>query len=94
MALLYLACNEKLPFFTSEQLKDIICGHVRMFVMLSIIFWTIFISFGTKLYRHHAVIQMGYNCAPLVSDICFCFVMKEASCHPLSDNNSRKSLNH
>ena len=38
---LYLACNEKRVFFTSEQPTQISCGSVRKCVMLSIIFWTI-----------------------------------------------------
>ena len=40
---LYLACNDKNAFFTSEQPKDINCGHVRKCVMRSIIFWTIYL---------------------------------------------------
>ena len=39
---LYLACNEKRAFFTSEQPKRLVCGHVRMCVMLSIIFWAMY----------------------------------------------------
>ena len=34
----YLAFNEKHTFSTFDNLKDIICGHVRYFVMLSMIF--------------------------------------------------------
>ena len=33
-----------------DNLNDINCGHVRKCVMLSIIFWTIFIRFGSNLY--------------------------------------------
>ena len=40
---LYLACNDTNAFFTSENLNDINCGHVRKCVMLSIIFWTIYL---------------------------------------------------
>ena len=40
---LYLACNVKNAFFTSEQPKRINCGHVRKCVMRSIIFWTIYL---------------------------------------------------
>ena len=38
----YLACNEKRIFSLLKNLKYLNCGHVRMFVMLSIIFWTIY----------------------------------------------------
>ena len=40
---LYLACNEKSAFFTSEQPKRFKGGHVRKFVTLSIVFWTIYV---------------------------------------------------
>ena len=39
---LYLACNDKYAFFTFEQPKRY-SGHVRKCVMLSIIFWTIYL---------------------------------------------------
>ena len=68
-------------FSLLDNLEDIICGHVRKFVMLSIIFWTIYlyIRFGSKLYRQIVGIPMGTNFAPLIAD-CFCFVMRETSC--------------
>ena len=37
------------------------------------------IRFGLKLYRQHVGNPMGTNCAPF-DVICFCFVMREASC--------------
>ena len=40
---LYLACNKKMPFLLLINLCDINCGHVRKGVMLSIIFWTIYL---------------------------------------------------
>ena len=41
---LYLACNDKNAFFLLlNNLKDKNCGHVRKRVMLSIIFWTIYL---------------------------------------------------
>ena len=63
---LYLACNEKRAFFTSEQLKDLNRGHVRKFVTLSVIF----IRVDSKLYRHIVGIPMGTSCAP-VADLFF-----------------------
>ena len=41
--LLYLACNEKCTFLLLNNLNDLNCGHVRKFVTLSIIFWTIYL---------------------------------------------------
>ena len=38
----------------------------------------IYITFGTKLYRHIVGIPMGTNCAPLVADL-FYFAVKEIS---------------
>ena len=62
-------------FSLLNNLKNLNCGHVRKFVTLSIIFWTIFfIRFGSKLYRHIVGIPMGTNCAPLVADLfLFCY---------------------
>ena len=40
---LYLACNDKNAFLLLNNLNDIIFGHVRKCVMLSIIFWTIYL---------------------------------------------------
>ena len=34
----------KMPFLLLNNLNDINCGHVRKFVMRSIIFWTMFLS--------------------------------------------------
>ena len=34
---------------------------------------TIFIRFGSKLYRQIVGIPMGTNCAPLVADLFFCY---------------------
>ena len=38
---LYLACDKKHVFSLLNNIKDIICGHVRKRLMLSIMFWTI-----------------------------------------------------
>ena len=52
-------------FSLLNNLKDIICGHVRKCVVLSIIF----IIFGSKLYRQIVGIRVGTNCAPYVVDL-------------------------
>ena len=40
---LVLACNDKNAFLLLNNLNDIDCGHVRKRVMLSTIFWTIYL---------------------------------------------------
>ena len=40
---LYLACNDKNAFLLVNNLNDINCGHVRKCVMISIIFWIIYL---------------------------------------------------
>ena len=40
---LYSACNEKRAFSLLNSLNYLNCGHVRKFVMLSIIFLTIYL---------------------------------------------------
>ena len=40
---MYEACTEKCAFLLLNNINDIICGYVKKFVMLSIIFWTIYL---------------------------------------------------
>ena len=54
--------------------------------MRSIIFWTIFIRFASKLYRQIVGIPMSTNCAPLVADL-FLFCYERDFMLSLSDNN-------
>ena len=54
---LYLACNDKIAFFTS--IEGIHFGLVRMYVAPYRIFWIIFTS------------DVDTNCAPLVADLFF-----------------------
>ena len=82
------SCNNKnaFLFLLLNNLDDISCGRVRKCVMLSIIFChSIFIRFGSKLYRQIVDIQMGTNCAPLVADL-FCFCYEKDCMLSLSDN--------
>ena len=44
--------------------RIIICGSVRKFVTISIIFWTVFITL------RYIVLHIGTACAPLVADFC------------------------
>ena len=77
---LYLACNDKNAFFTSEQHKQYkLWSCQKMCDVLHDLLDNIFIRFGSKLYRQIVGIPMGTNCAPLVADL-FCFVMRKTSC--------------
>ena len=73
-------------FLLLNNLNDINCGHVRKCVMLSIIFWAIYLRFGSKLYRQNVGIPMGTNCAPFVADL-FLFCNETDFMLSLSDNN-------
>ena len=73
---LYLACNDKKAFFTSE---DYYRGYnlwpcQNVCDALSFLLNNIYIRFGTKLYRQIVGIPMGTNCAPLVANLfLFCY---------------------
>ena len=77
-----------MSFLLLNNLNDINGGHVRKCVMLTIIFWTIYISIrcGSKLYRQVVGIPMGTNCAPLVADL-FLFCYERDCMLSLSENN-------
>ena len=74
-ALLYLVCNDRNAFFTSEKPKKYhawSCHNVCD--ALTFLLDNIFIRFGTKLYRQVVGIPMGTNYAPLVADLfLFCY---------------------
>ena len=84
---LYLACNDKNAFFTSEQPKRYkLWSCQKMCDALHYLLDNIFIRFGSKLYRQIAGIPMGTNCAPLVADL-FLFCYERDFMLSLSDNN-------
>ena len=72
---LYLACNDKNAFFTSEQPKRYkLWSCQKMCDALHYLLDNIFIRFGSKLFRQIVGISMGTNCAPLVADLLlFCY---------------------
>ena len=84
---LYLACNDKNAFFTSEQPKRYkLWSCQKMCDALHYLLDNIFIRFGSKLYRRIVGIPMGTNCAPLVADLLlFCY--ERDFMLSLSDNN-------
>ena len=72
---LYIVCNERQAFFTSEDTKRYklwSCQNVCEALIYLLDY--IYIRFGTKLYRQIVGIPMGTNCAPLVADLfLFCY---------------------
>ena len=84
---LYLACNDKNSFFTSEQPKRYkLWSCQKMCDALHYLRDYIFIRFGSKLYRQNVGIPMGTNCALLVADL-FLFCYERDIMLSLSDNN-------
>ena len=84
---LYLACNDKNAFFTSEQPKRYkLWSCQKMYDALHYLLDNIFIRFGSKLYRRIVGIPMGTYYAPLVADL-FLFCYERDFMLSLSDNN-------
>ena len=85
--LLYLACNDKNAFFTSEQPKGYkLWSCQKMCDALHYLLDNIFIRFGSKLYRQIVGIPMCTYCAPLVADS-FLFCYERDFMLSLSENN-------
>ena len=84
---LYLACNDKNAFFTSEQPKRYkLWSYQKMCDALHYLLDKIFLRFGSKLHRLIVGIPMGTNYAPLVADL-FLFCYEKDFMLSLSDNN-------
>ena len=84
---LYVACNDKNAFFTSEQPKRYkLWSCQKMCDALHYLLDNIFVRFGSKLYRQIVGIPMGTNCALLVADL-FLFCYERDFMLSLSDNN-------
>ena len=72
---LYLPCEEKNAFFTSEdQNRYKLWSCQNMCEALTYLINNIFNRFGTKLYRQIVGISMGTSCALLTADLfLFCY---------------------
>ena len=67
---LYLACNEKRTFLTSETPKRFkLWSCKKVCDTLHYLLDNVFIRFGSKLFRQIVGIPMGTNCAPLIADL-------------------------
>ena len=69
------------------NLNDIICGHVRTFVMLSIIFWITYLLGLVLNYIDTLLVFPWVLIVPHLLRV-FCFVMRES----LSDKNQSNSI--
>ena len=77
---LYLACNGRNAFFTSEKHRNYTSWSCqKVYEALIFILDNIYIRFGTKLFRQNVGIPMGTNCTPLVADLFLYCLMKETS---------------
>ena len=84
---LYLACNDKNAFFTSEQPKRYkLWSCEKKCDAFHYLLDNILIRIGSKLYRQIVGIPMGTNCARLVADL-FLFCYERDFLLSLSDNN-------
>ena len=73
--LLYIACNDRNAFFTSDAVRNYnLWSCQKVCEALTFLLDNIYIRFGSKLYRQIVGIPMGTNCAPLVADLfLFCY---------------------
>ena len=81
---LYIACNDKNVFFTSDAVKYYNLWSCQK--ALTFLLDNIYIRFGSKLYRQIVGIPMGTNCAPLVADL-FLFCYERDFMLSLSEDN-------
>ena len=69
---LYIACNGRNALFTSDAVRNYnLWSCQKVCEALTFLLDTIYIRFGSKLYRQIVGIPMGTNCAPLVADLFF-----------------------
>ena len=67
---LHLTCNKTRSFFFFKE--NIVCGHGKKDVMLSIIFGQYLIRLSSEWYRQTVGIPLSTKCNPLLTDL---FVM-------------------
>ena len=72
---LYIACNDRNAFFTSDAVRKYnIWSCQKVCEALIFLLDNIYIRFGSKFYRRIVGIPMGSNCAHLVADLfLFCY---------------------
>ena len=72
---LYIACNDRNAFFTSDAVRNYkLWSCQKVCEALTFLIDSIYIRFGSELYRQIVGIPMGTKCAPLVADLfLFCY---------------------
>ena len=84
---LYIACNDKNAFFTSDAVKNYnLWSCQKVCEALTFLLDNIYIRFCSKLNRQIVGIPMGTSCAPLVADL-FLFCYERDSMLSLSEDN-------
>ena len=84
---LYIACNDRNAFFTSDAVRNYnLWTCQKVCEALTFLLDNIYIRFGSKLYRQIVGIPMGTNCAPLVADL-FLFCYERDFMLSLSEDN-------
>ena len=86
-ASLYIACNDKNAFFTSDAVRNYnLWSCQKVYEALTFHLDNIYIRFSSKLYRQIVGIPMGTNCAPLVAGL-FLFCYERDFMLSLSEDN-------
>ena len=84
---LYIACNDKNTFFTSDAVRNYnLWSFQKVCEALTFLLDNIYIRFGSKLYRQIVGIPMVTNCAPRVAYL-FLFCNERDFILSLSDDN-------
>ena len=84
---LYIACNDKSAFFTSDAVINYnLWSCQKLCEALTFLLDNIYIRFGSKLYRQIVGITKGTNCAPLAADL-FLFCYERDFMFSLSEDN-------
>ena len=81
----YLACNDRNAFSLRKRLKNHAWSCQNVCEALTFLLDSIFIRFGTKVYRQVVGIFIDTNCAPLVADL-FLFSYERDFMMSLSDD--------
>ena len=89
---LYIACNDRHAFFTSDAVKYYnLWSCQKVCEALTFLLDNIYIRFGSKLCRQIIAIPMGTDCAPLIADL-FLFCYERDFMLSLSDDNQSEVI--
>ena len=90
--MLYIACNDRNAFFTSEAVRNYnLWSCLEVCDALAFLLDNIYIRFGSKLYRQIVGILLRTNCAPLAADL-FLFCYERDFMLSLSNDNQSEVI--